>query len=434
MGLFSKAQADAINKVAQQAQAALQPVTSSKSSSAYEELNSIYAEVEKYFSDSDAICITTKEELHTYVTALIESGIAGIDCETTGLNRQKDYMVGFSLYYPGGVHAYIPLKHRVPIFEDLYKGQMTYEDATIELNRIVESKTRLIFANADFDLSFFYKDLKVDLCNNFYYDVIQAWRVLKENEPKNDLKTLYNKYVLKGKGDPKRFSDFFSPKLFPYCKPEIAKLYAAYDAKITYKLYEWQLPYCTKTSDKCKHHKLEKLSDLIWHVEFPMIVACQKLHRTGFYIDKEVAANIAKRYKDKEAYERKVLQDMVQELLNNTPVIPLTTAKTRPFTSGKEFNPKSQPHVKYLLYDVMGLPKIGDGGTGKAVISELNLPITNQILKVRSLGTLISTFTDKIPKDAWADSRIHAQFKVSGADTGRMSSAEPCCKIWRLGS
>ena len=59
--------------------------------------------------------------------------------------------------------------------------------------------------------------------------------------------------MLKGKGDPKKFSDFFTAQLFPYCKPEVAKLYAANDAKITYELFKWQLPYVTKDHPKCKN-------------------------------------------------------------------------------------------------------------------------------------------------------------------------------------
>ena len=82
-----------------------------------------------------------------------------------------------------------------------------------------------------------YKDFKVDTIPAFYYDVILAWRCIQENEKDNTLKGLYAKYVKEGKVDPQKFSDFFPVKLFPYCKPEIAALYAANDARITYELF-----------------------------------------------------------------------------------------------------------------------------------------------------------------------------------------------------
>jgi DNA polymerase I-like protein with 3'-5' exonuclease and polymerase domains len=386
------------------------------------ELNEMSKAVQEYFKDSKAILIRTKDQLHDYVTRCIEAGYAGIDTETTGLDRQNDWIVGASLYYPGGVECYIPMKHLVPIFESPYKGQLSYEEVSEEFKRMENSSIRLIFANADYDLAMIYKDLKVDFCDRFYYDVILAWRCLKENELHNDLKFLYNKYVLKGKGDPKRFSDFFSLKLFPFSDPEIAKLYAANDAKITYDLFKWQLPYVTESHPKCKKAHLEAISRLIWDLEMPMVKVCQNMHRTGMYIDKNVANALKKRYREDYNKEMKKLQDMVQEIIDNSTV---SYSGKRPFTKGSDFNPGSPPQVKYLVYDLLQVPKGNSSGTGKEVLNEINLPVTNQILKVRSLSVLINTFVDKLPNSVARDGRIHGQFKQIGADTGRMSSAEP---------
>lgn len=423
MSLFSKSQMEQINAVAEKSKNIHKAASVVKSKSINNDLNEMSAAVVEYFKDSPAILITDEQELHDYVTKLIESGYAGIDTETTGLDRYYDWIVGASLYYPGGVECYIPIKHLVPIFDEPYKNQLTYEQVHKEFQRIVDAKTKLIFANADFDLAMIYKDLKIDFNDNCYYDVLIAWRCLKENELHNNLKALYNKYVLKGKGDPKRFSDFFSPQLFPYCKPEIAKLYAANDAKITYELFKWQLPYCTKDHPKCKKAHLEAIADLIWNVEFPMIKVCQNMFRTGIYIDQDIANVIRNRYNKEYDKEIEILQNQVQDLIDNTVV----TSKTkRPFNSGKDFNPNSTPHAKYLIYDLLKIPQTGSKAkTDKEAITDINLPVTNQILKVRSLKTLISTFTDKLPKAVTPDGRIHAQFKQIGADTGRMSSASP---------
>ena len=270
MGLFTQTQIDQINRVAKKSQSVSAPAPSKKATSINDEIIAASNSVKEYFKDSEAILITTKQELHEYIDKVIESGYCGIDTETTGLDRNRDYIIGASLYYPGGVECYIPMKHRIPIFEDFYKNQLSYEDVCDEFSRFANKECKLIFANANFDLYMIWKDLKVDLCKSFYYDVILAWRCLKENELHNGLKELYNKYPLHGKGDPKKFSDFFSPKLFSYCKPEIAKLYAANDAKITYELFQWQLPYTVKTHPKCQKNQLEHISDLIWQVEFPL--------------------------------------------------------------------------------------------------------------------------------------------------------------------
>ena len=424
MGLFSSAQIDAINQVAAKSKELTAPVKSISRRNINSELNEMSQAVLDYFPDSPAILIESVEQLHDYVTKAIESGYSGIDTETTGLDRIKDTIVGASLYYPGGVECYIPMKHLVPIFDEPYKGQLSYEDVGMEFQRLADSNIKLIFANADFDLAMIYKDLKVDLNDRCYYDVILAWRCLKENEPNNQLKVLYNKYVMRGKGDPKKFSDFFTPQMFPYCKPEVAKLYAANDAKITYDLFKWQLPYVTKDHPKCKKAHLEKIADLLWNVELPLIPVCQNLHRLGMYVDKTTASTLISRYKALREYQMSKLSAMVDDELDKSTTISVLGKK--PFTSGSTFNPNSPPHVKYLLYTVMNLPQGKNGGsTDKNVLGELNLPITSQILKVRSIDVLINTFVDKLPNTTTSDNRIHARFNQIGAATGRLSSSEP---------
>lgn len=423
MKLFSQADIEKINKVAAKSKETSAPPKATKGKSINTELNAITEKVLNYFKDSDAILITSVEQLHEYVDKFIEAGIGSIDTETTGLDRIRDTIVGSSLYYPGGVECYIPNTHLIPIFDEPYKNQLTYEQVGAEFQRIVDAKCKVIFANADFDLSMIYKDYKVDMCDVCYYDVILAWRCLKENEKDNALKVLYNKYVLKGKGDPMKFNDFFSPALFPYCKPEVAKLYAAHDAKITYELYEWQLPYTMKDHPRCKKNHLESIADLIWNVEFPLIKVCQMLHRRGVYIDQNVVKVLQKRYHAAHDAEIVKLQQLVQEVIDNTSY---SSSTRRPFNTGKDFNEASPVHVKYLLYTMMGVAAGKNGqSTDKEVLKAVNHPVTNQILKVRGLSKLLNTYVDKLPKVVAPDGKIHARFNSVGADTGRMSSADP---------
>lgn len=422
--LFSRSQIETINQAAAKAKEAMSspPSLSSSTSTNNTELQQLMNAVKEYFGESsECTLVTSKEQLHEYIDLVIQDGIAGLDTETTGLDRINDYIVGVSVYSISVPPFYIPIKHLIPIFDEPYKDQFTYEEVREELQRIVDSKTKLVFANADFDLAMVYKDIKVDFLDNCYFDVLLAWRCLKENEPKNDLKSLYCKYVMKGAADPKKFSDFFTPKLFPYCKPEVAALYAANDAKITLELYEFELPFLTKGNRRCQAHHLEGIADLFWNIEIPMIRVCQIMHRQGTYIDKTLAAKLIKKYQAKMNAEMSKLADMVQDILNTSDYSQVSKS---PFKSGKDFNPKSQPQVKYLLCNLMKLSQVEKGGTGKEIIRDINLPITNQILNVRSLGVLISTFVEKLPKATTSDSRIHAQFRSVGADTGRMCIAE----------
>lgn len=423
MGLFSKAQAAKIMATAKKSKAPVKPAqkkVNTKTITA--EIARISKEVIEYFKDSKAELITTKEQLHDYVSKMIEAGIGGIDTETTGLDRVHDTIVGTSLYYPGGVEVYIPINHIIPIFNEPYKNQLSYEDVGKEYARFIEAKTKLIFANADFDLGFIFKDMHVDLITCCFFDVIIAWRCLKEDEKSNALKVLYAKYVLGGKGDPKRFSDFFTPELFPYCDPNVAKLYAANDAKITYELFMWQLPYIKKDNPLCKKHGFEALSDLIWNVEIPMIAVAQKMHRQGMFIEKEVSDMLIHKYHKLLDNANLKLQSMIDEVMNGGQYVSRTKP---PFYTPQDFNPNSSKHVEWLAYDLLGLNDGRSKGTDKEVLKTFNNPILNQILYCRSLVTLISTFVDKIPESVAEDHRIHCTFKTIGADTGRMSSADP---------
>ena len=121
------AQIERVNQVAEQSKLReeLESVSTKSTKSINNDLNRMTNEVLKYFEGSSAGLIQTPQQLHEYVDKCIEAGIAGVDTETTGLDRTYDTIVGSSLYYPGGVEVYIPNNHIHQIFEDRYKGQLT---------------------------------------------------------------------------------------------------------------------------------------------------------------------------------------------------------------------------------------------------------------------------------------------------------------------
>ena len=434
MNLFELASLDDINGLAKKTTQVNQKPPSKPAvkapSSIKATLDAQSKEVTEYFKDSPAILITSKEQLHDYITKFIEAGIGGIDTETTGLDRYADHVVGASLYYPGGVECYIPMKHIIPIFEEPYKNQLSYEEVREELARLIPAKTKLIYANADFDLAMIYNSLGLDLSDITYYDVQVAWKCIYGGEKNNQLKPLYNKYVLKGKGNPKKFSDFFSPDLYPYCKPEVAKLYAANDAKITYELYEWQLPFCTEDNPVCKQKHLEAVARLIWEVEFPMIKECFNLWKAGLYLDKDINRKLLAKYQPLVEQAQQEVAVMVKEILAAHPDYKDKLGKRQLFTSYKDFNPNSSEQVAALLYDIMGIKKPVKKGkevrsTDKEALSEINIPLTKQILAFRNKDKLVNDFIEKPFEMVQADHKVHAHFNQLGADTGRMSCKEP---------
>ena len=418
MGLFNASQMSQIKAAAARSTEELKPQSKGNPRSMNDELMKSSKKVEEYFSDSHAILIESLSQLHDYVDRCIEVGYAGIDTETTGTDRIRDHIVGASLYTPGQDECYFPMKHIVPIIDVPYKNQLTYQEVGREIQRLVDNNVKLILANADFDIAMIYKDLKVDIVPAFYYDVILAWRCLKEDERDNTLKGLYAKYVKHGKVDPMKFTDFFSPKLFPFSNPKVAALYAGNDAKITYELFLWQLPYVTKTHEKCKKHHLEKIADLVWNIEFPMVAVCANLHRRGVYLDTTLIPQLHDRYAEKLTQSRHELAGRIDELIAERDI---AINRSRPFRSGGDFNSNSPTHVKYLLNKLLG---VESEKTGKEVLEGIDDSSASGILKVRQGVKLLGTYIDKMPNVAGPDNRIHCEFKSVGADTGRMCIAK----------
>ena len=62
-----------------------------------------------------------------------------------------------------GDKCYIPNKHLVPIFDEPYSGQLTYQDCHDALERLMDGGVKFIFANADYDLSMIYKDYQTSM-------------------------------------------------------------------------------------------------------------------------------------------------------------------------------------------------------------------------------------------------------------------------------
>ena len=144
MGLFSKLMTEKLTAAAVKSQQIVEPQKQVNARSIKEQIVSISEKVKEHFLDSKAELISSAEQLHAYIDHMIVCGIGSIDTETTGLDRQNDHIVGWSLYYPDGVEVYIPRKHIVPIFDTPYQNQLSYEQCGAELQRLVDANIKKI--------------------------------------------------------------------------------------------------------------------------------------------------------------------------------------------------------------------------------------------------------------------------------------------------
>ena len=410
----------------------------SKTVSTFDKLQLIYEEVNRVLGGytSNTKVITSKDELSQYIDEAIRNGIIAIDTETNNsLEPLTCLLMGACIYTPGQLSAYIPVHHTQPDTDILIENQLTELDIKEQFERL--SNTKILMHNGKFD----YEVIKCT-CNcvlNIYWDTEIAARILDENE----LAGLKKQYILHIDSTQEKYDieHLFQGIPYAYVKPEIFALYAATDAYITYRLYEWQKEQFNKPGN-------EKLFDLFMNVEMPVVPVCAEMELYGIEIDKEYAKRLSNKYHKKVDEVNAKIDAELSKYSDKISAWRLTKEanykernskpnKTGEFTYKKSKNEQlenppqlnSPTQLAILLYDILGTPaqdKKSPRGTGEEILQKINLPICDLILEKRGLEKLIGTYIDKIPECVNSkDNRLHAHFNQLGAGTGRFSSSNP---------
>lgn len=410
----------------------------SKTVSTFDKLQLIYEEVNRVLGGytSNTKVITSKDELSQYIDEAIRNGIIAIDTETNNsLEPLTCLLMGACIYTPGQLSAYIPVHHTQPDTDILIENQLTELDIKEQFERL--SNTKILMHNGKFD----YEVIKCT-CNcvlNIYWDTEIAARILDENE----LAGLKKQYILHIDSTQEKYDieHLFQGIPYAYVKPEIFALYAATDAYITYRLYEWQKEQFNKPGN-------EKLFDLFMNVEMPVVPVCAEMELYGIEIDKEYAKRLSNKYHRKVDEVNAKIDTELSKYSDKISAWRLTKEanykernskpnKSGEFTYKKSKNEQlenppqlnSPTQLAILLYDILGTPaqdKKSPRGTGEEILQKINLPICDLILEKRGLEKLIGTYIDKIPECVNSkDNRLHAHFNQLGAGTGRFSSSNP---------
>ena len=380
--------------------------------------------------------IYTREDLHNYISAAIENGIIAVDTETNNsLDPITCKLMGPCIYTPGQKNAYIPLNHVNPVTLERLPNQLTENDVREEFLRLVD--TKILMHNAKFD----YQVIKctTDVQLKVYWDTMLGARILNENEKRAGLKQQYIEKI-----DPtiEKYSidHLFENVEYAVVEPEIFALYAATDAFMTYKLYEWQ----KKQFDIPGN---ERLFYVFMNVEMQVMEVAAEMELTGICIDTEYGERLSAKYHkkldelnieiDKELakYNDVIAKWRLTEEANYKPE--KIDKKTGEKKFGKSKNEQladpvaltSTTQLAILIYDILKHPPVdkeSPRGTGEDILLKIDIPLSKLILKQRGLLKLINTYIDKLPQCVNEKTgRLHAHFNQIGADTGRFSSSDP---------
>jgi len=187
----------------------------------------------------------------------------------------------------------------------------------------------------------------------------------------------------------------------PYYKDEISTdlwPYNCKDAACTYEAYEGL------TKELNQANQAEYFNEHVMSLIRPIM----QMQDAGFVLDVPALHTARKRME----LEREYLQLKLEE------------------TVGFPINVRSGPDLRYLLHDVLKLPKLKTTKTGQLSTDEDTLrqlahssdtatPILKQVLDVRERRTMLSGF---LSMEASEDGRYKANYLIHGTKSGRLSS------------
>lgn len=385
----------------------------------------------------NTIVIKTKDELIKYINKAIENKIIAIDTETNNsLDPITCKLMGPCIYTPGMKNAYIPINHRDVNTDLRYDWQLTEEDIAEQFSRLAD--IAVIMHNGKFDYEVIKCTCGIQL--PITWDTMIGAKILDENEHSAGLKQQYIDKI-----DPtiEKYSidKLFEDVEYALVDPDIFALYAATDAYMTYRLYEWQKAQFEQPGN-------ERLYNMFLTVEIPLIPVLAEMELTGMDVDQDYAKLLSAKYHKQLDFIDEEINKELTQLKPQIDIWRLTAdANYKPLKKtgqgeGKSkseqltdpINLGSPTQLAILFYDILKAPQVDKKqprATGedalKAISEQLQLSICSLLLKRRELVKLISTYVDVIPELAkrWPDGRVRTHFNQYGAATGRLSSSDP---------
>jgi DNA polymerase I len=153
------------------------------------------------------------------------------------------------------------------------------------------------------------------------------------------------------------------------------------------------------------------LTRLLNEIEMPLVEVLAEMEWAGVSIDREWFKSLKTRFQA----ERERVEKLIYE------------------AAGMEFNINSNPQLREILFEKLGLPIIKRTATGPSTdasvlqeLAEEGHALPSLLMEYRELSKLESTYIDALPTMVSPHtSRIHTSFNQTVASTGRLSSSDP---------
>jgi DNA polymerase I len=366
--------------------------------------------------------VTTAAQLDTLVARCREVGVIAFDTETVidpdcpiAINAMRSRVVGFSIATAPGEAWYLPFGH---VRAGAAQGDLLDPDAHV-ITPVTENLPPLDSAECRSLVALLEDAAVKKVAQNAKYDLLvlrRAGITLRGVcfDP------MLASYVL----DPGRRShgldalalDVFNHRMIPYDEVtgkgrnqitfdrvpvDAATKYAAEDADFTLRLYQHFDPLI----------ELAGARSLLDGIELPLVNVLADMEWAGMTIDLAWFASLKERF----TAERQRVEQLIYT------------------AAGETFNINSNPQLRVILFEKLGLPvkkKTTTGpSTDASVLQELadeghELPAL--LMEYREIFKLEGTYIDSLPTLVDPrDGRIHTTFNQTVAGTGRLSSTDP---------
>ena len=366
----------------------------------------MFDEAEAEGTPAEYIVVDTDDGLDKMIAALEASEIVAFDTETTSQTAMLAELVGLSFSNDDGKGWYVPVAHE--------EGRQLGREYVLErLKLLLESgKAGLTAHNSNYDMTVL-ANYGIDV--EIGFDTMIAAHLCGRTRTAVGLKPLALSMLkedmtpieeLIGRGRNQVTMD----------KVEIAKAadYAAADADMTYRLVD---VFERELNENDLRHTFDTL-------EMPLVPVLVRMQRDGVAIDTDALAPMSVELGEQVDGITKTMYDIV----------------------GHEFNLNSPRQLGDVLFNELHLPptrKTPSGAftTNAAALDGLKefldsgnaegvdpkaYQVLDMVLEYRQLTKLKSTYVDALPTLVNPNTgRLHTEFKQTGSDTGRLSSAEP---------
>ena len=338
------------------------------------------------------ILVDTKIKRADLVSKLFMQKSFCFDTETTGLDMFLSDLVGMSFCFKEGEAYYVTLPtDKIESTEVLREFKVIFESEHIEK----------IGQNIKFDLLML-AQYGIQLKGKFFDTMIAHYLVQPELRHGMDYlaeiylnyRTIHYEDVVGAKGKNQidiRFADL-----------DLLCNYAAEDADVTFRLKRILE----------KELRENRLENLFYEIEMPLLKVLAIMERTGVRIDSEAL--------------RQSSEILTQDML--------LLEKEIHDIAGFEFNVSSPAQVGEVLFDRLKLDdkakktKTGQYSTAEDVLEKIRSkhPIIGKILDYRGLKKLLSTYIDALPLlISPVTGKVHTSYNQTVAATGRLSSTNP---------